>query len=183
MVSVSSPASAASLEKGPRWYAAQTRPRSEALARRHLANQEFVTFCPTVLRPARGLKPRTARLEAFFPGYIFVQLDLDRQRWRAVNGTIGVLRLVGFGEASQALPVALPRNFVEQLQAMSGADDAVRFADALTPGQAVRVVGGPFDQMCGELSALDGLGRVTVLLDVLAKQTRVRLRRDMLVAA
>ena len=172
-----------SSQTGSRWYVAQTRPRDEALARRHLANQDFVSFCPTIVRVARGGARRAERLEALFPGYVYVQLDLERQRWRSVNGTIGVLRLVAFGAAGHALPVALPREFVEQLQALGGEHGQARFAETLVPGQNVRVIGGPFDQMSGQLSSLDALGRVTVLLDILAKQTRVRMRRAMLVAA
>lgn len=166
-----------------RWYVAQTRPRDEALARRHLANQDFVSFCPTIKRVLSSGIRRAERFEAFFPGYVFVQLDLERQRWRSVNGTIGILRLVGFGDTGHAIPVPLPIDFVEQLQARSGENGEMRFADELVPGQTVRVIGGPFHQMCGELGSLDGLGRVTVLLDIVAKQTRVRMRRDMLVAA
>ena len=45
-----------------------------------------------------GLKLRHARkteivLCPLFPGYVFVCLDIGEQRWRAVNGTFGVVRI------------------------------------------------------------------------------------------
>jgi transcription elongation factor/antiterminator RfaH len=169
--------------EGSRWYVVQTRPRSESIALCHLARQQFVTFCPRIQRNQRLGRHQVQQLQPYFPGYVFVELDLARDRWRSINGTIGVVRLVAFGEASVASPVPLPTGFVEQLQRLSGEAGEVRFAEHLKPGQAVRVVGGPFDQLCGRLSSVSGLERVTVLLEVLSRQTRVSVRRDMLVAA
>lgn len=171
------------LRRGLRWYVVQTQPRREDLALQHLARQHFLAICPRIRRVQRLGAHRVRSLQPYFPGYLFVQLDLDQHRWRSINGTIGVLRLVSFGDGAQGLPAALPGGFVEQLQALSADQDEVRFAEQLAPGQAVRVIGGPFDQLCGTLSAASSLERVTVLLDLLSRQTRVSVRRDMLVAA
>ena len=34
-----------------------------------------------------------------FPGYLFVSLDLTRDRWRSINSTYGVLGLIMGGES------------------------------------------------------------------------------------
>lgn len=115
----------------------------------------------------------------FFPGYLFVNLDLDCERWRSINGTIGVIRLVGFGNGGRPLP--LPRGFVERLhQFNNGSEDVL---DELHAGDRVRVIGGPLDDICGILESASDHERVTILLSLLGKETRVSLRRGSLIAA
>ncbi len=166
-----------------RWYAVQAQPRREMLAQTHLRNQHFAAFCPVrrkMKRIGRHIAPTFA---PFFPGYLFVQLDLEHQRWRSVNGTIGVIRLVGSGTKGELRPTALPEGLIEHFQKISADMGELRLQVQLTPGDAVRVTGGPFDQLCGTLESAGDLERVTILLEILSKQTRVRLSRDMLVAA
>jgi transcription elongation factor/antiterminator RfaH len=161
-----------------RWYAAQVQPRKEQLALAHLARQRFVTYCPIIKRTKRLRKQSVSAAEPLFPGYVFVALDCEREPWRSVNGTIGVLRLVSFGMQ----PAAMPRGFVEQLQNLAGGDGHVQFDEALRPGDGVRIVGGPFDGLCGSLASSSGRERVTVLLQMLAGETKVTMPRSSLIA-
>ena len=160
-----------------RWYVAQVKPRQEKLAITHLERQGFATHCPQVARSRMvGRKPGMAR-EALFPGYVFVQLGQEH-RWRSINGTIGVLRLVTFGDE----PACVPQGFVERLQRMEAEHGHVSFEEDLKPGDAVRVVGGPFDDLCGSLAGIVGSERVIVLLRMLSGETRVTLPRAQLMA-
>jgi len=161
-----------------RWYAAQVQPRKEQLALAHLARQRFVTYCPIIKRTRRLRKQLVSAAEPLFPGYVFVALDCEREPWRSINGTIGVLRLVSFGPQ----PAAMPRGFVEQLQNLAGGDGHVQFDEVLRPGDGVRIVGGPFDGLCGSLASSGGRERVTVLLQMLAGETKVTMPRSSLIA-
>ncbi|WP_164088998.1 transcriptional activator RfaH [Sphingorhabdus sp. YGSMI21] len=161
-----------------RWYVAQVQPRKEQLALAHLRRQRFVTYCPIIKRTRRLRKQSVSTAEPLFPGYVFVALDCEREPWRSVNGTIGVLRLVSFGMQ----PAVMPRGFVEQLQNLAGDDGHVRFDEALRPGDGVRIVGGPFDGLCGSLASSGGRERVTVLLQMLAGETKVTMPRSSLIA-
>lgn len=166
-----------------RWYAVQTLPRKERLAEWHLNNQDFATFCP-VRRRLRGTGGRARTVfDPFFPSYIFVELDIERQRWRCVNGTVGVARLVCFGSSPGALPTALPRGLVEHLRKASTGEGEIRFDERLAEGDRVRVTGGPFDGLCGILESSGANQRVNILLEILARQTRVEIDRGRLMAA
>lgn len=165
-----------------RWYAVQAQPRREALALRHLRNQQFEAFCPFQRRSSVG-RSRSAGPTAFFPGYLFVQLDLEHQRWRSVNGTIGVIRLVGSGTNGSLYPIPLPEGLVEHFQHLSAETGELRLEEQLSPGDKVRVVGGPLADVCGILQSSGELERVTILLSILSKETKVRVPRDMLIAA
>jgi len=173
-----SPAEPQRAQGAQRWYAAQVQPRKERLALAHLQRQRFVTYSPIVQRTRRSRGRSVSAAEPLFPGYVFVALDCEREPWRSVNGTIGVLRLVSFGMH----PALLPRGFVEQLQDLAGEDGDVRFDEALQPGDGVRIVGGPFDGLCGLLASGGARERVTVLLQMLAGETKVTLPRASLVA-
>ena len=158
-----------------RWYAAQVQPRKERLALIHLQRQHFVTHCPAVIRTRRLRGRLVTGGEPLFPGYVFVALDCGRDPWHSINGTIGVSRLVSFGTQ----PAALPTGFVEQLQRLAG---EVRFDDPLQEGDGVRIIGGPFDDLCGILASNGAKTRVTVLLQLLSGETRVSLPRACLAA-
>ena len=119
-------------------------------------------------------------LAPFFPGYLFVRLDLEQERWRSINGTIGVIRLVAFGSGGR--PAPLPEGFVERLGALSGSE-GLENGEKLTAGDPVRVIGGPFDDLCGVLESSCESERVTILLSLLGQKTRVSLRRGLLIAA
>jgi len=82
-----------------RWYVAAVQPGREDSAERHLARQGFATFAPRHLRTVRHARRAMTRKVPLFPGYLFVALDLARDRWRSVNGTFGVRGLVAAGPA------------------------------------------------------------------------------------
>jgi transcription antitermination factor NusG len=78
---------------------------------------------------------------------LFVVLNPERDRWRSINGTFGVARLV----SAHRRPMPVPTGVVEALLANV---DEVRFDRGLKPGQTVRVVAGPFAQFLGVLQRL-----------------------------
>ncbi len=97
------------LERNERWYVAHTLPHKEATAEMRLAAQGFRSFCPRyakIVRHGRRVREVSA---AAFPRYIFVALDLERDRWRSVNGTLGVSSLFMNNER----PIAVPAGVVE----------------------------------------------------------------------
>jgi transcriptional antiterminator RfaH len=163
-----------------RWYAVQSQPKREQLALLHLERQRFAAFCPSVAKVRRGVRGTMAVQAPFFPGYLFVHLDLENERWRSINGTIGVIRLVGF--SSSGRPAPLPQGFIERLQQLNS-DGELESDDGLTAGDAVRVIGGPFDDLCGVLESASDDDRVTILLSLLRQETRVSLKRGSLIAA
>jgi len=149
------------LAPGQRWYCAQTQPRREILASRHLAAQGFRAFLPQIAKTVRHARKVQTVRAALFPRYLFVALDPDQDRWRPVNGTIGVSRLL----TANGFPTAVPDGVVEALLACQDPAGTVRFS--FEEGQAVRVVAGPFSDMIGLIERLDGNGRVRVLLDIM----------------
>jgi len=117
------------------------------------------------------------RGHAGFPRYMFVILDLRRDRWRSVNGTYGADRLLM--RAGEPEPV--PHGLVEQLLGASEADGVVRFSPDLKDGQTIRVTAGPFAELIGRLERHDEPGRVRVLLDLLGGKVPVLLPENLVI--
>ena len=148
---------------GQRWYVAATLPSRENLAKQQLESQGFQTFFPKRLKTVRHARRTMNRVVSFFPGYVFVSLDLKADRWRSVNGTIGVKSLIMGGES----PLAAPGGVVEQLQEMTDKKGFLRLRDEFQPGDQIRILNGPMADMVGEIDRLDGKHRARVLLDLL----------------
>jgi transcriptional antiterminator RfaH len=159
-----------------RWFLAHTLPKSEWKAELHLGFQGFRTYLPQIrktIRHARRLKTVQAPL---FPRYLFVVLDLDRDRWLSVRSTVGVSRLV---TAQEGRPVAVPSGIVESLIERSD-DNLTRVDTDLVRGQRVRILSGPFAEFVGSLERLDSAGRVQVLLEMMGTAVPVTLHRSAL---
>jgi transcriptional antiterminator RfaH len=95
-----------------RWYVAMTHTKSEEVARINLARQGFRAYLPRYLKERRHARKTTEVRAPLFPGYIFVNIDMDAERWRPIRSTIGVRDLISFGE----LPTAVPAGIVEEIQ-------------------------------------------------------------------
>jgi len=167
------------LNPGERWYVVQTLPHREAVAAQHLCAQGFRSFLPRFRKTVRHARKLRHVLAPVFPGYMFVVLDVQRDRWRSVNGTFGVARLVTAIDRPEPVPVGI----VEALQSSSDLVGLVRFDSELVAGQKVRVLSGPFAQAIGALERLDDNGRVRVLLDMMGGKIPAVIDRMALTAA
>ena len=127
------------LSLGERWFVAQTLHHREKLAALHLGAQRFRSFLPRFRKTVRHARRLREVVAPVFPGYIFLILDPERDRWRSINGTFGVARLV----SAHGRPVSVPSGTVEAMIAAMDQSGLVRLGGELTPGQAVRVVAGP----------------------------------------
>jgi transcription antitermination factor NusG len=119
---------------GERWFLAWTLSYREATAEMHLRRQGFRSFLPRhkkTVRHARKLRTVTAPI---FPRYLFVVLDLKRDRWRSVNGTTVIVNLF----MAHGRPVPVPDGIVETLIQSTDGSGNLRFDDSLEPGQKIR---------------------------------------------
>jgi transcription elongation factor/antiterminator RfaH len=162
-----------------RWYAVNTRPNAEKIAVANLERQGFRSFLPSCIKTVRHARKFRTTLAPLFPGYLFVSLDITRDRWRSVNGTHGVVALVMTGGE----PRAIPTGIVETLQDMAGEGSVIRFGQELKPGQRVKLLAGPFAEQIGVLERLDGQGRVRVLLEMMGSTVPVASTADQLLRA
>jgi transcription antitermination factor NusG len=167
------------LREGERWFVAQTLYHREKLASLHLTAQNFRIFLPQFSKTVRHARKLREAIVPVFPGYIFIALDIERDRWRSINGTIGVAHVL----CAEGCPIPVPMGVVEAF--ICCLDDAglVRFDSDLSLGQSVSVVAGPFARTKGVLERLDGNGRVRVLLEIMGGAVSVAMDSAQLTAS
>ena len=154
-----------------RWYVVHTHPHGEGKADFHLRRQGFLTYAPHYLRQRRHARRTEIVARPLFPGYLFVALDLARDRWRSIHSTFGVNHLVLAGDD----PVPVPDGVVDQIRVREGADGYVVLGlpAGLKPGSKVRLIDGIFADVRGVLERIADDRRVAILLQLLGREVRV----------
>jgi transcriptional antiterminator RfaH len=161
------------LEGSERWFLVHTLPHNERRAELHLGAQGFRTHLPTIQRTIRHARQLRTVRAPLFPRYVFLILDLERDRWLSVQSTVGVSSLY----SCEDRPVPVPEGIVETLIENTDEANLTLFCGGLTTGQSVRILCGPFANFVGTLERLDAAGRVRVLLDMMGTTVPVALRR------
>jgi transcription elongation factor/antiterminator RfaH len=154
-----------------RWYVVHTRPNREAEAKRQLENQQFRTFLPLYVKMVSHARKLHKTFAPLFPGYLFVALDLDRDPWHSVNGTIGVTSLIMAGER----PTPVKTGVVETLIESTAKNGELCFTPPLRVGDRVRLAAGPFSEQLGILQQFGASQRVHVLLEIMGGKIPVSL--------
>ena len=164
-----------------RWYVVQTQTHGENKASINLARQNFDIYFPRYLKRRRHARRVETVLAPLFPRYLFVSVDMQVQRWRSIQSTFGVARLVCHGDN----PVPVPVQVIDDLKRREDShglillDQRPKFAI----GDRVQIHDGVFASHLGLYEGMNDDERVTVLLDLLGRKVKVTLDLDAVAAA
>ena len=184
------------------WYAVHAKPRQEALALLSLQREQIETYFPKLRRKRTIRRVRKWVTGPLFPGYFFARFDA-MQDGRLVRYANGVINVVSFGGhpaivepeliaaiISNCHPSTLhpqPSTLNSQHSTFNSPPstflpDVVTIQPSpLRPGDVVEVQTGPFRGFQGVFEReMSGQERVVILLEVLAKSTRVQVSREQL---
>ena len=154
------------------WYLVVTKPQSEFKAQENLLRQGYEIYLPLVQNSRRRNGKHIKRTEAFFPRYLFISLDKENDNWAPIRSTIGVAGMVRFGGMPAEVPEALVTNLKENenefgLQSVEKKE--------LKLGDKVEIINGPFEGYKAIYQKMQSTERVSVLLDIVGKNTQVTL--------
>ena len=166
------------LDGNERWFLVHTLPKSERRARLHLEAQGFRTHLPEISKTVRHARQLRTVRAPLFGRYLFLILDLGRDRWLSVQSTFGVSSLF----TCDGRPVPVPEGIVENIIAQTEQGNLF-VSDGLEKGQRVRILSGPFADFLGTLERLDENGRVRVLLEMMGTAVPVAIHRSRLLPA
>jgi len=152
----------------PKWCVVHTQSRSERRAELNLRLQNYTVFAPFISRKVRHARQSKSVQSPLFPRYIFVKLDLGRDRWLNINGTAGVCELITVRDR----PLPLPGGLVEAL--MTAHADPKDRDEAFHVDKTVQLRGGPFAELIGRIAHVDDKGRVQVLLEIMGRAVSVQ---------
>jgi transcriptional antiterminator RfaH len=165
----------------PHWYVVQTQVHAEAKAAHNLIRQGYEVYLPRYLKRRRHARKVDLVPSPLFARYLFVSIDIATQRWRSVQSTFGVARLVMNGDQ----PALVPDAIVVALRQREDDKGFVKMerANPFSPGEKVRVLSGAFLDSIASFEGMSDSDRVAILLDFLGQKVRVTLDRDMVAAA
>jgi transcriptional antiterminator RfaH len=164
-----------------RWFVVQTQSHCETKAAHHLSRQGFETYLPRYLKRRRHARRVESVAAPLFPRYLFVAIDIGAQRWRAIQSTVGVARLVCHGDQ----PAPLRGDVVDEMRRRENDAGFVQIdrRPLFAPGAKVRILAGAFAEAFGLYEGVSDRDRVVILLDLLGRKVRVRLDTDFVTAA
>jgi transcriptional antiterminator NusG len=116
---------------------------------------------------------RKVSTRKFFPGYIFVKMELDEETWHVVKDTPKITGFVGHATAPPEVPESEVMAIRQQME-----EGALRPKPKVLfeVGEAVKVVNGPFQDFNGTVEEVKPeKGKVRVLISIFGRATPVEL--------
>ena len=145
-----------------RWYVMHSKPRKEVFLRERLRIQRIEVFLPSIR--VKPVNPRARKEQPFFPGYLFVHVDLEQMPISEFGRIPGSSGLVCYGGEPAHVGDALIREIQQQVEEIT--DSVNHYVDRFTPGDLVVINDGPFTAYKAMFDRrLSGSDRVRVLLE------------------
>ncbi len=149
------------------WYAIQSKPNKEDALFGQLENQGYEVFFPRIR--VTPVNPRAKKIKAYFPGYMFVHVDIAKVGISAFQWMPFARGMVAFDQELATVPEALInqiRRRVDQVNAAGG-----EIFDGLQKGDDVFIHDGPFAGYEAIFDVrLPGSERVRVLIKLLSQR-------------
>lgn len=161
------------------WYVVYCQRQKELIAQQNLVKQGFDAYLPRYKKLCRHARRVYTVMAPLFPRYLFVCMNPASQRWRSINGTIGVRYLLSDGPD----PVAIPEEVVAAIRAREEGGAVTIAPPAFTPGQKLSVTDGPFADLKGVFECIEDDQRVVLLLEFMGRVVRARLPGHAVTAA
>lgn len=154
------------------WYVVHTKPRQEQRALLNLERQGYQCYLPVLPVEKIRQKKLVVSEEPLFPRYLFICLDasMTGKSWGPIRSTLGVSRLVSFGQEPTRIDPALIETLKHHDEQLRAEPD--RLFDA---GESVVIKDGPFAGIQAVYQMADGESRAMVLIELLSKPTVMRI--------
>jgi transcriptional antiterminator RfaH len=160
---------------GLNWYALRSKPRKEEVLWRQLRSQEIVVYYPRL--KVQPVNPRSRKVRPYFPGYMFIQADIDSVGLSTFQWMPHANGLVCFGEEPAVVPENLVHAIRKRVEEISEAGGEL--FDGLQQGERILISEGPFAGYEAIFDArLPGSERVRVLLQLLNNKRQVPIELD-----
>ena len=159
------------------WYVIHSKPKQEAVARDNLLRQGYTAYCPQITLKRRRRGAWRALTEPLFPRYLFVQLVEGQDSFAPIRSTLGVSKLLCFGDK----PATISSHGIAEMQAQEYQDQPP--SDDTVPwksGDNVQILDGALAGLYAVFHTQCDQQRVFVLLDLLGKQNRIKINTNCL---
>ncbi|TDJ51793.1 MAG: transcription termination/antitermination protein NusG, partial [Nitrospina sp.] len=131
---------------------------------------EVVIPTEEVVEIRKGKKKVSSR--KFFPGYILVNVEMDRDIWYLIKNTP---KVTGFPGGATPAPLTVEEVKLVMAQ-IKGESDRPKPKFSFERGESVRVIDGPFNNFNGTVEEVNpDKGKVKVMVSIFGRATPVEL--------
>ncbi len=167
-----------------RWYVVQAfsgyeksvkRSLEERIARFDMQSDFGEILVPTeeVVEMRNGKKRKSER--KFFPGYVFVQMEMNDDTWHLVKDAPRVLGFIG-GKKDEPAPIS-DKEVDSILNRIQEGTDKPKPKVLFEAGELVRIIDGPFNDFNGVVEEVDyDKSRMRVSVSIFGRSTPVDLQ-------
>lgn len=157
------------------WYVLRSKPRKEDTVYRQIKTHGYDVYYPRMR--VSPVNKRSRKIKPYFPGYMFVNVDLDQMGLSTFKWMPHTLGLVCFGDE----PAIVPEHLINELQSKVGKIFDIEFdgQNEFNTGDQIVVKNGLFrgyeaifDQR------ISGSERVRVLLKLLNDKRQIKVELD-----
>lgn len=152
------------------WYVIHTKPRQEQRALLNLTQQGYHCYLPLLVTEKLRLGALTLMQEPLFARYLFIRLDASQSgmSWGPIRSTLGVSRLVSFGNEPAKVCTELIETLRARAELMQTQPERL-----FNPGDHVQIKDGPFAGLEAIYQMTSGESRATVLIEILSKSSHL----------
>ena len=149
------------------WYVIRSKPNKEEFLAEQLAAYGIRFFHPRIR--VKTVNPRACKVKAFFPSYLFVEVDLETTSASTLHWMPGAVNLVTFDGMPAPVPDTLISAIERQVEQINASQE--NFVKGLKLGDVLVILGGSFAGYEAIFDGhLSGRERVQVLLNFLQKR-------------
>jgi len=154
------------------WYLVYTKPRQEKTALENLQHQGYECYLPMLSSEMLRQNVLSVVSVPLFPRYLFIRLGtgLSAKGWGPIRSTIGVSRLVSFGNE-----LAMIDDCLIHLLRLQESAHHTQPQRLFAKGEQVMIVDGVFSGLEAIYQKADGEGRVMVLIELISKSVQLRI--------
>ena len=146
------------------WYVIHSKPNKEELLYEQLCIRKVETYYPSI--KVHPVNPRARKTKPYFPGYLFVNADLDEIGTSNLRWMPGAIGLVDFGGEPASVSDELLQTLQHKVELVNALDG--KQSSKFKPGDSVTIQSGPFAGYHAIFdSRLPGRERVRVLMQML----------------
>jgi transcription antitermination factor NusG len=160
-----------------RWYVLHSKPNKEELLWEQLTLRNIEVFYPRLR--VYPVNPRARQVRPYFPGYVFIHVDMEEVGLSTLQRMPGATGVVSFDNQPSQVPDALIPTLKKQVDEINKRGKEV--LPDIQPGELVDIQSGPFAGYEAIFDVrLPGRERVRVLLKMLhGRATKMELSADL----
>jgi transcription antitermination factor NusG len=156
------------------WYAVSTKSRHEYKAHTGLFQKSLTTFLPEMEVWSKRKDRKKKIMVPLFPGYLFVNAELDNETKLTILKTTGVVRILG--NKLNTAPLAVPDEKISAIRRIVERKVEIFSLQYPKAGEPARILDGPFAGIEGTVIKSDFEKELFVItIDLMQRSVAIKL--------